>query len=239
MGGQRITKKQYARTRHKKTRKGYVRRCQCVEGCTREAIPGGAMCRFHQINGCTRVSPVSGSEPPYMPGIYNQNKLVKDNYNCFAYAFDIRDNVAQRCAGKSSCTLSFHQPGAGSGFRKFKKMKKLQCPDLVARLKAEVEGLKVASFEERCPVGTSKIALVTDTDADYHFYRQDRGGLWSHKPGGGAVTNRDAAGNLIYDPALADRNYARQKKGTLNYENFCTYMCVPRTPVATRRVKRA
>jgi hypothetical protein len=233
----RQTKRQ-KRVKEKKTRKA-MRKCQCVGGCSREALPGGAMCRFHQMNGCQRVSPVSGAEPVYAPGLYNQNKIVKDNYNCFAYAFDIHDNVASKCVGKDTCTLSFHQPGAGSGFKKFKQMKKLQCPDLAARLKAEVAGLKVASFEEKCPVGTSKIALVTDSDADYHFYRQDRGGMWSHKPGGGAVTNRDAAGHQIYDPALADRNYARQKKGTLNYENFCTYLCTPRTPAATRRVRRS
>ena len=218
--------------------KPYKRQCQCTAGCKREALPGSAMCRFHQ-GGCPRTSPVTGSEPPYAPGMYNTNKMIRDNYNCFAYAFDIRDNVAKRCAGKESCSLSFHQPGAASGFKRFKELKKLQCPDLVARLRAEITDLKPATFEERCPVGSSKIALVTDSDNDYHFYRQDRGGMWSHKPGGGATTNKDAAGNLIYDPALADRNYARHKKGRLDYENFCTYFCVKRSPASTRKVRRS
>jgi hypothetical protein len=222
-----------------KTRKaGKQRRCQCESGCKMPAMPGGSMCLKHQRDGCSRVSPVSGSEPPYIPGAYNDTKITKDNHNCFAYAFNIREDLSEKCAGKKDCTLSFHQPGMKKGFRRFREVKKIQCPDLLARLYSDVDGLTETSFQEKCPVGTSKIALVIDPKNDYHFYRQDRGGLWSHKPGGGAVTNRDAAGNLIYDPALADRNYQQNKKGNLNYSVFCSYMCAPRTPLATRRVKR-
>jgi hypothetical protein len=42
------------------------------------------------------------------------------------------------------------------------------------------------------------------------------------------VTNRDATGRLIYDPALANFNYM-DKNGRLDYDIFCSYMCVPRT----------
>jgi hypothetical protein len=221
-------------TRH--VRKGA--KCQCTSGCTEKALPGGAMCLKHQHNGCSRVSPVTGSEPPYIPGVYNDSKITKDNHNCFAYAFNIREDLSGHCADKDNCTLSFHQPGRGTGFRRFRDVKKIQCPDLLARLYADVPDLTEATFEQKCPVGTSKIALVIDPKNDYHFYRQDRGGLWSHKPGGGSVTNRDAAGNLIYDPAIADRNYKSNKKGSLDYSVFCSYMCAPRSPLATRRVKR-
>ena len=40
--------------------------------------------------------------------------------------------------------------------------------------------------------------------SDYHWYRQDKGGLYSHKPGGLPVTNVDASGKMIKNPAKAD-----------------------------------
>lgn len=98
---------------------------------------------------------------------------------------------------------------------------------MIARLLGDNPSMKMTTFTARCPPHTSKIALVVDPDEDYHFYRQDSNGLWSHKPGGMPVTNVDALGNLIYDPALANRNYSSE--GTnLNYDTFCSYMCVPR-----------
>lgn len=98
---------------------------------------------------------------------------------------------------------------------------------MVARLVGDNPMLKVTNFPSKCPKGTSKIGLVVDADEDYHFYRQDSNSLWSHKPGGTAVTNKDADGNLIYDPKLANRNYTKDGS-TLNYDVFCSYMCVPR-----------
>ena len=39
---------------------------------------------------------------------------------------------------------------------------------------------------------------------DYHWYRQDRDGTWSHKPGHSYATNKDGSGNVIYDPRTCD-----------------------------------
>ena len=43
-------------------------------------------------------------------------------------------------------------------------------------------------------------------DQDYHWYRQDSNGLWSHKPGQQDVENHDGSYNIIADPELADRS---------------------------------
>ena len=48
----------------------------------------------------------------------------------------------------------------------------------------------------------------------YHWYREDKGGYWSHKPGITPVTNIDASGRLISNPAKANHNY-----GLVNYNN--------------------
>lgn len=49
------------------------------------------------------------------------------------------------------------------------------------------------------PDGTYKVALVS-CSYDYHWYRQDSDGYWSHKPGTTAVKRTDNSGNLILDP---------------------------------------
>ena len=56
-----------------------------------------------------------------------------------------------------------------------------------------------------------KIALALDIksdDQDYHFYRLDNNGTWSHKPGSTNATNLDANGDIIIDPQKADRDYS-------------------------------
>ena len=60
---------------------------------------------------------------------------------------------------------------------------------------------------EVCPEGTYKVALVIAEGKDYHWYRQNPNGLWSHKRGSTAVTMVDALGDVIYDPEEASRLY--------------------------------
>ena len=43
--------------------------------------------------------------------------------------------------------------------------------------------------------------------ADYHWYRQDRNGKWSHKRGTWAVCNTDSKGKSINNPQKAKKNY--------------------------------
>jgi hypothetical protein len=61
------------------------------------------------------------------------------------------------------------------------------------------------------------IALVIDPGTDYHWYRKDKNGKWTHKPGGTAATNLDNSGNPITDPETANRG---------GYTDFCGYFCI-------------
>ena len=171
---------------------------------------------------------MSGWEPQYNPDLWNKKKELRETHNCFAYSMNIQDpKQVAACKKDPNCNVPFHQPGSASGHPGFRSQKTKTCPDMIARLLGDNPSMKMTTFTARCPPHTSKIALVVDPDEDYHFYRQDSNGLWSHKPGGMPVTNVDALGNLIYDPALANRNYSSE--GTnLNYDTFCSYMCVPR-----------
>ena len=67
-----------------------------------------------------------------------------------------------------------------------------------------------------CPEGTYKVALVA-SGSDYHWYRQDADGLWSHKRGTTAVQRTDDSGQLIIDPYIADRG---------DYTQFLGYYAV-------------
>lgn len=58
---------------------------------------------------------------------------------------------------------------------------------------------------------------------DFHFFRQDKGGYWSHKRGyGGYIQNTDAGNYKIYDPRVCNRNFG----SGFNYYDFAGYYMV-------------
>lgn len=204
-------------------------RCQSSPGvqCTARIEPNSLFCREHQF--CPR-SPMSGSEPVFAPERYNQNPLVQETHNCWAYGMNVLDPAQlSQCVGKGSrCRLMYHQPGgtkrrAGNlhtaGGR--------SCPTVERLMKLDVPDIRKTTFKARCPRGTSKIAMVVHPGEDYHFFRQDLDGMWSHKDGANKVKRFDAEGLPITDPFTASRNY-RPKGSFLNYTDFCGYYCVPR-----------
>lgn len=210
---------------------GKKNQCQCTSLCKNKTLTNSPFCSVHQIK-CTRMSPLSGYEPEYDPTFWNNNYKIKETHNCFAYAFNVNDPYQIEKCKTEDCDHPFHQPGMASGYEKFKSNKPKTCPNMMARILGDNSHVKMSTFEEKCPIGTSKVALIVDEDEDYHFLRQDSNGYWSHKGGSMPVKNTDATGKLIYDPALANYNYKKNGNGYLNYDNFCGYICVPRiTPV--------
>lgn len=207
------------------TKKKVVTQCQCTPTCKNQPLLNSPFCKEH-ARYCPRRSPMTGAEPEFDPDLYNKHKGVKESLNCFAYAFDYRHMPKRKDCTKDSCPIPFPQPGRASGYPKWSKVKGKRCPDLMARLFGDVPDLKVSSFEQRCPKNYSKIGLVIDEDEDYHFYRQDSNGMWSHKPGATSVTHLDATGRPIYDPSLASRHYPNTG---LHYDKFCGYLCAPKT----------
>lgn len=207
---------------------GDLDQCQCSSSCMRKCFGTTPFCEAHQ-NKCSRVSPLSGFEPDYNPEYWNKQFKIKETHNCFAYSFNINDNKQINKCNSNDCDIPFHQPGLASGYPNFSSKVPKTCPNMMARLFGDNPFIKMATFKEKCPVGTSKIALIIDQNEDYHFLRQDSNKFWSHKPGARKVTNRDSSGRLIYDPALANFNYKTKKNSDLNYDIFCSYICVPRT----------
>ena len=202
--------------------------CQCGIECSEYAIDGEAFCETH-IDKCSRESPLTGSEPEYEPNRWNLNRPFRETHNCFAYAMNIFDKKqVEKCKTKKKCDASFHQPGFASGYSGFSNDSPKTCPNMMARIFGDNPYITMTDFTSQCPKGTSKVALIIDESDDYHFVRQDGTGYWSHKPGARKVTTSDARGHKIWDPKLANYDYSKNGNSSLNYDIFCSYMCVPR-----------
>ena len=60
---------------------------------------------------------------------------------------------------------------------------------------------RTSSTKETTPGGELSAALSNnnnDDRTDYHYYRLDKNGFWSHKPGRSKVTNRDAKNESLH-----------------------------------------
>ncbi len=135
--------------------------------------------------------------PAYNPAFWNTPARQPYN-NCYNYA-------------NNQATNTFAQPGRATG----KPITALSCKGV--QPSAQSDGLKpCADFSGTLKAGQGwYVALVIWPNRDYHWYRQDNVGCWSHKPGQTAARNTDSSGNPIADPKTCDRG---------PYTAFCTYM---------------
>jgi hypothetical protein len=117
------------------------------------------------------------------------------------------------------------------------------CAEVIAA--ASADGLvRQENCDTDCPKDHIKVMLFVDDeddpqqrrdDRDYHWYRQDVGGNWSHKPDEYKATNLDASNKTIADPQKADRDMRRdwdeddKFDDGYNYNKFCACFCVPPT----------
>lgn len=140
--------------------------------------------------------------PPYDPGKWNNDPVVKSNNNCYNYANNIITNT-------------FAQPGRGSGHRYTEE----NCSNVG---KASVSDGQIAlgvPLPPDLPEKGQYIALVIWPGVDYHWYRQYGLKQWAHKPGRTDAINLDSVGHPIRDPQTCDRG---------PYTDFCEYYhCIP------------
>jgi len=204
-------------------------RCQYDESCKNDPLEGSAFCNAHEDIGTKSLTKyLSGSELPYNPDKFNKEKGIKESHNCYAYAFDYV-HLPKKCT-KDSCPIAYPQPGRKSGYPSWSSVDGKRCPDIIARIIGDIPGVKLTGFKDKCGKSRRKIAVVADPENDYHFYRQDADGYWSHKPGATDVTRLDKKGHLIYNPQLASR-----QGDNLNYKLFCSFMCVPTQKTKLKR----
>ncbi|XP_020892477.1 uncharacterized protein LOC110231765 [Exaiptasia diaphana] len=165
--------------------------------------------------------------------LYNTNRwrnwIIQYCNNCYNYGSDIPSPPWYR----------FAQPGLGNGGVGFAR------PITANRVLAAANGDGVVTQRvgdtdavPNPPANSHLVALVVAPDSslnardgDFHWYRLDSSGRWSHKPGRTPVKDRDGRGRTINDPRMAANNpYGPQYQ-------FVTFMNVPNTLVAGTNVQ--
>jgi len=131
--------------------------------------------------------------------------------NCYAYAVD---DCRDRGHGR------FPHPAGKNGLS-FEDCCRLNVRQLVHCV--EMDGLRRAFIPVPKP-GHYLVALAVEgghedgEEISYHWWRQDRDGFWSHKPGQCEPCRTDKDGKMICDPRLCNRG---------GYKLFVGYFHVP------------
>ena len=137
-------------------------------------------------------------------------KPYSGNANCYAYAMKLENDPRTG--------LPFTrkpQPGefSGNGLTNkdlkgsFEKVKKVINKKVSADAKVlNLNYTEVYSADHIPKAGNWVVALAYATDgSDYHWWRRNDDGTWSHKPGDAPIINWDESGNPITDPKNCDR----------------------------------
>lgn len=199
------------------------------------------------LGGAGRIKLVDPSDnPKYEPWLWNQDR-IRYSTNCYAYACNDSmghpfngkpqpGQLAQFALGKRKPAHGLVEAGPGA---KVTDAKAHPLPssevrfgvllDDTLRAHSLISILRTPEQRVSNQAGYYLIALVVDQDRDYHWYRQDNTGFWSHKPGHGEATNLDASGAVITDPQACDMSYPVTG---IMYRFVCYYYC-PRGGVRT------
>ena len=163
-----------------------------------------------RFNSFSELSPLSGSELEYNPELWNKNYNIKSSHNCYTYALG---KIVPGLRSKA-------QPGYASGYNHINN-NNFDCKSFSERLKKDSPGSYLEKFDNSCLPGFYKIFLALDPKNDYHWWRQNKDQLWSHKPGGTDVSNVDSNGKKIKNPLLSGRNFKHR-----NYYKPCFFSCI-------------
>lgn len=173
----------------------------------------------------------SGYEVAYEPEKWNSNSKITKNTNCYYYAINTQVNPVTgvlynhkpqpgEYCGIDIYSLKDPQKGYDTVYPGTSKnlIQYVTEQDYAAYNQAHGGGyiFRPIGRDERCPAGSYKVALIVGSD--YHWYRQNPDGFWSHKPGNMNVRNVDEQGNSIIDP-----QYAEWSK---DYTKFVGYFAV-------------
>lgn len=139
----------------------------------------------------------------YNPNFWNVPNVQPHN-NCYNYARNWR-------------TDTFAQPGRAHGAQTGTMLcANVTTAAMADGLKKRCDCLPVSEWPRRM------MALVIAPNYDYHWYREQRGGFWGHKPGQTAARNVDNNNALVVSPETAARG---------PYTDFCGYFYAGRSVV--------
>lgn len=150
------------------------------------------------------------STPSYNPSFWNTDSGIRTGNNCYNYANNRR-------------TDTFSQPGKSSG----QMWTTISVSELEAR--CNQDQLNITTSSASAPNGQTKIVMYIGYIPnglggyvwDYHLWRKDSNGMWTHKPGQTSATNLHAGGGTISDPAALSNS---QRGG---YDTLVGYFFTP------------
>lgn len=157
-------------------------------------------------------SKLNGSEPKFDSNLWNDTLKIKKTHNCYAYVMDIINEDFN----------SKPQPGYNSGYSYLSDDDIRSCDKMFKRMKSDNPSIISSSYEEKCPKGYRKGYLAVDDskDTDYHFWRLDKTGLWSHKPGSTEASMKNYDGKIITAP-----HKSKRESSSHIYKKSCGYFC--------------
>ncbi|MGE4131587.1 MAG: hypothetical protein AB7F86_08095 [Bdellovibrionales bacterium] len=151
---------------------------------------------FLQLGAQATPAPVA-EVPKLYTSFWNSDSNIQYNNNCYNYS-------------TNRVTNSFAQPGEASG----KMYQDITCKDVYEAASQDLGLEPTEYFPYTDKKDDTLIAVVVAPGYDYHWYRRDDNGQWSHKPGGTPATEFDNSDSIIGDPRTADRG---------PYKEFCGY----------------
>ena len=167
--------------------------------------------------------------PTFEPKKWNTDKNKQYPHNCYTYFLNkTKKSLTKKCK-QTRCRKKNNlkpQPGYYAGYP---KNKKYTCRNVSRRVLKDNPNIYKTTIKKGCRPKYYMGALAVMPNETYHFYRRDKTGLWSHKPGGNPATQKDASGNYIINPRKANRKYTRRLKNgkILNYSDYCGEYCIP------------
>jgi len=222
--------------------------------CNKPVKDGQHFCDKHKDCKNFLKKFTTGEEPDYDPGMW-AHPYVEGSHNCYAYFLnDVMTSLKKKCEdichkeGKNcpskpqKCRSLIPQPGDHYLYRKHGSLKNktfnYDCKEMEEKIMNDNPTIKKTQLTDSCSKGHYKGAMVTDPGNTFHFYRQNKDGTWSHKPGTLPITREDANGLPIYSPFTANRDYSKPNdKDPINYTGFCGYYCIPTDKVAKTYAK--
>lgn len=140
---------------------------------------------------------------------FAKSKFEKhSNNNCYTYAINQHVNPY---TNKPYESYSYCQPGLLGGVGKYNRKHFDTDFDVYLKyIQADLYdigyNITVSTYDEYVEDDKAwKIAFCFERGYDYHFYRQNKDGTWSHKQGSSKVVRFDNSGNTIYNPEECDR----------------------------------
>ena len=164
-----------------------------------------------------------------------KKSYYKESHNCYSYFLNQIDKKNERDCKKIK-SIGKHiqcwrpQPGAASGKPDMKKSKRrgqYTCKNIINRTLADNKTIYRTTKNNKCKKYYYKGALFIDPGRDFHYYREDKPGQWSHKQGYHTPSYVDAKGKRIKDAEKAAKKYKSRAKDNI-YDKLCSYFCIPR-----------